>query len=188
MRIYFEGPIFVMVFIVGVSLIWLRFSKEPIRFFFLSSFYLYICLLIRYTQFPITLFTHVPFKQNMDEVINIVPLINLNRTFINYILNIFMTIPFGFIFPLIRKISSKKMIFWSIFVPIIIEGGQLLQFFLTSYSERIIDINDILMNTLGIWIGYFLYHILVFYVEKYIKMNNDVKKSSIISFIIHHHE
>ncbi len=188
MRIYFEGSLFVIFFVIGVIFIWIKFRKEHIRFFFLSSFFLYVCLLIKYTQFPITLFFGDSFKQNIDEIINVVPFINLDRSPINYILNIFMTVPFGFIFPFIKKVNSKEKILWSILVPIVIEGLQLLQFILTSYSERIVDINDILMNTFGIWIGYYLYRILVLLVENYSKINKDIKRSSLVNFIIHHNE
>ncbi|WP_461202424.1 VanZ family protein [Anoxybacillus sp. TBDG-1] len=188
MRIYFQGSLFVIFFAIGVVFIWIKFRKEHIRFFFLSSFFLYVCLLIKYTQFPITLFLGDSFEQNIDEIINVVPFINLDRSPINYILNIFMTVPFGFIFPFIKKVNSKEKILWSILVPIVIEGLQLLQFILTSYSERIVDINDILMNTFGIWIGYYLYRILVLLVENYSRINKDIKRSSLVNFIIHHNE
>lgn len=99
-----------------------------------------------------------------------------------------MTVPFGIIFPFIKKVNSKEKILWSLLVPLVIEGLQLIQFILTSYSERIVDINDILMNTFGIWIGYYLYRVLVLFVENYSKINKDIKRSSLVNFIIHHNK
>lgn len=99
-----------------------------------------------------------------------------------------MTVPFGIIFPFIKQVNSKEKILWSLLVPLVIEGLQLIQFILTSYSERIVDINDILMNTFGIWIGYYLYRVLVLFVENYSKINKDIKRSSLVNFIIHHNK
>lgn len=74
-------------------------------------------------------------------------------------LNILLTIPLGFGIHFVRRVSAKQMLWLAIGVGLVIEGTQLLISLLLRYPYRYIDINDVLMNLLGVLLGYGLFRL-----------------------------
>ncbi|PAE22506.1 hypothetical protein CHH80_00650 [Bacillus sp. 7504-2] len=186
MRIYFEEPIIILCTLIGISLILIlryKYKKSTIHLLFTSLFYIYICMLIKYTQFPITFLPDIMSKQSLEDVINIVPFINFMRSLTNYLLNILMTIPFGFLLPLIKKCNLKTIFLWSLILPIMLEGLQLLFALLKKYTERIVDINDAIMNGFGVLIGFIFYKVVRSLVKKILK-NDKEKINPLIEYFI----
>ena len=72
----------------------------------------------------------------------------------NLVGNIVLFIPFGFYIPVIwRKLQSLwKMMIVSIIIPVFIETTQY-------FIGRSIDVDDVILNTLAIIIGYFIYRV-----------------------------
>jgi glycopeptide antibiotics resistance protein len=73
----------------------------------------------------------------------------------NLIGNILLTIPIGIL--LIshqRSLGAWGILFLSIYIPVFIEVGQLL-LHMSGYGTRTIDVDDVLLNTIGIWFGCF---------------------------------
>ncbi|MDB5204318.1 MAG: VanZ family protein [Candidatus Taylorbacteria bacterium] len=71
---------------------------------------------------------------------------------INLVGNIALLVPFGFLVTSIyRNITWKKCLVLSIVVPGVIEGSQAL------LQTGIFDIDDVILNGLGIMIGYFIF-------------------------------
>lgn len=73
--------------------------------------------------------------------------------FINFVLNIIAFVPFGFMYPIIQP---GKKLFWRVvpvvfFMSVIIEGLQLL------LKVGTCDVDDVIMNTFGGFIGWLLY-------------------------------
>jgi|SRR5699024_528095 len=72
----------------------------------------------------------------------------------NLIGNIVLFIPIGtLLFNHLRHIGTMIILFFSLYIPFYIEFVQLL-LHLAGYGTRSIDIDDVLLNMLGIWIGY----------------------------------
>lgn len=85
-----------------------------------------------------------------------------NNTIKSNFLNIIMFIPFGFILPIMwDKFKSFKMIFkvsflFSLFIEV-----------LQIFNYRATDVNDLIMNTLGGIIGFFIYKIIIYIYSRY---------------------
>ena len=77
----------------------------------------------------------------------------INYFLINFLGNIILFMPFGFIIPLLWKASDKKVIVVGFCSSLFIEICQL---FLT----RGTDVDDLILNTLGVIIGYTIYRII----------------------------
>lgn len=77
----------------------------------------------------------------------------------NMMLNVLLTIPLGFGIHFIRQVSAKQTLWLAIGVGLVIESTQLLISLLLRYPYRYIDINDVLMNMLGVLIGYGLFRL-----------------------------
>lgn len=84
--------------------------------------------------------------------INLIPFIDILSNFIQYIQNIILFIPLGFFLPMLwHKFESKSLTFIT---------GLLLSFAIETiqlFSLRATDIDDLIMNTLGTIVGYFLF-------------------------------
>ncbi|WP_179874370.1 VanZ family protein [Bacillus sp. AFS002410] len=84
--------------------------------------------------------------------LNLIPLINLFHAFgfkqfiVNVFGNILLFVPFGFVLTTIKY--SKKVIIVGLFLSVSIEVVQFLM------SFRWSDIDDVILNTLGTYIGY----------------------------------
>lgn len=73
----------------------------------------------------------------------------------NLIGNIVLFIPIGILlFIHLRHMGIVVILFFSIYIPVYIEVVQLL-LHIAGYGTRSIDIDDVILNMLGIWIGYF---------------------------------
>ncbi|MDQ0351413.1 glycopeptide antibiotics resistance protein [Alkalibacillus filiformis] len=160
MKLYFEGPVIIVALIIYiVLLLYLKFklNKGLMYLFFFSVFYLYITQVVRYTQFPIT---YIPEMYDPLSVlrhnINLVPFQNLEINLKFMFLNVLLTIPFGFLLPLIAQITMRKVLLWAFLLPLIIEATQLIVGISTGYRHRIFDINDFIMNGLGVLIGFII--------------------------------
>jgi len=96
----------------------------------------------------------LPFKVLVDTYKEIFVYGNIRNFIIYFIGNIVMFIPIGFFIPLLwNKISFKKIMLIAFSVPLFIEICQLPQ-------ARIVDIDDVWLNALGVLSGYFLFLII----------------------------
>lgn len=90
----------------------------------------------------------------VDEMIERINLIPFSRSIhtIGYILNIVMFVPFGFGVPLICKDMRNlpRLLFSAASFSLLIEVTQL-------FSYRGSDVDDLVINTLGAFVGYFIY-------------------------------
>ena len=95
-----------------------------------------------------TIFSYLAFSNDQVSNWNQVSLINLLG-------NVLVFVPFGIFLPLIWNLFRKfTSLFWmSIFIPLFIEITQL-------FIGRSTDIDDVILNALGILFGYCLYKIL----------------------------
>ena len=91
--------------------------------------------------------------RRLDSSINLIPLVAMDWK--GYALNAFMFMPLGFLLPLIWKSfrQVKKTVVFGIFLSQTIEVCQLFCF-------RATDIDDLMMNTLGAFLGYLCWKLL----------------------------
>ena len=181
--IYFEEDIVILAVLIGLILLAVlrfRLKASNIYIFFFSMFYIYICLLIKYTQFPIEYFPELVNRSMVFDSVNYIPFSNIDLR--NSILNIILTIPFGFLLRFVTKISTKKILIWSILLPIILEGSQLTIGLVLGQTLRIIDVNDIVFNYIGVLIGYALFKFFVLFARK-ITDDQSTKNNDMITYL-----
>lgn len=78
------------------------------------------------------------------------------RSIAQVLFNILMTIPFGAYLRYCHKMSMKKIVVMSFALTLFIELGQLTGlFFIYSGSYRLCDVDDLICNTLGGYLGAF---------------------------------
>jgi len=68
--------------------------------------------------------------------------------------NILLFVPYGFLLPLAFNEKGKYTVLFGLLLTVFIETEQL-------FTERITDLNDIIMNVFGVLVGYLLF--LIFY-------------------------
>lgn len=119
--------------------------------------YLYLSLVLFVTLMPII--TSIPFVLNHPyEPMNLIPFIDVSLArgdFIRQIaLNVIMTMPFGFLFPLTNHRTAKfsKTVFFCFLMSL---GIELLQPLIDGVRSS--DITDLITNVMGGMLGYGLY-------------------------------
>lgn len=153
-------------------------NKDYIYLFFLSIFYIYLLFVLKYTIFPVPLNSHMLEIMRKNSAflsgINVIPFkISSIKYFISIqvIENIILSTPFGFGISYITKLTKKKMILLGILFGVIIEAIQLIISLFLRYTYRVIDVNDVIFNFIGVFFGYSLFKIFallfVKFVEKY---------------------
>lgn len=138
-------------------------SKGKDVLFINTLMYIYLSFVLYFTLMPIIAYipytiNNLIFNHNYNGI-NLIPFIDVSYgrgDFIRQIvLNIIMTIPFGFLLPLMKKENIKllKTILYTFIFSLSIE---ILQIIFVS-SGRSADITDIITNVIGGIIGYILY-------------------------------
>jgi len=122
--------------------------------------YIYLSFVLYFTLMPII--TSLPFIFNHSYTpMNLVPFIDVTFGRGDFarqiVLNIIMTIPFGFLLPLIKKENTKllKVAFYTFLLSL---GIEILQPLINDCRSS--DITDLITNILGGIIGYIMYLIL----------------------------
>ncbi|MEH7515669.1 VanZ family protein, partial [Gottfriedia acidiceleris] len=142
--------------------------------------YIYICNVLNYTQFPIYVSQTYRDIIGLHVSINLVPLINLTmEDFETSLLNVLMTIPFGFGLPFITKSTFEKIALAGLLIGLIIESLQGIIGLLNGYTFRVVDINDVLFNFTGTIIGYSIFKLFSYLFKLTIKKAN-VKLNSLL--------
>lgn len=149
--------------------LFLRFKKKKslTYVFFFTLFYVYLFKVLDYTQFQfqsLLLLNHfLPGAlmlrgETAVENMNLVPLLTLTPEDLKTsLLNILLMIPFGFGLPFITTLRLKKIVMVGALFSIGIECLQLITGLVAHMTFRIVDINDVIFNTLGVASGYIVF-------------------------------
>lgn len=182
------APIAILLLIVSLIIFKKKYKKDNIYLFFYSIFFIYICYVISYTQFPIILNDEMrsAIGQNVFRDSNFIPIINhLTVPDLKFaILNIIMTIPFGFGLPFLTKASFKKILLLGFLLGCAIEIMQLFVALIVGFTLRYVDINDVIYNTLGAIIGYGFFKLFSIFFRYLIKKHN-LKLNSFLKSIFY---
>lgn len=149
---------FIVLFFIYIFVFYRKWKVQGKEVLFINTImYIYLSFVLYFTLMPII--TSLPFIFNHSYVpMNLVPFIDVldgKGDFIRQVvLNIIMTIPFGFILPLIKnqKINLIKIVLYTFLLSLSIE---LLQPLINDFRSS--DITDLITNVLGGIIGYILY-------------------------------
>ena len=140
--------------------------------FFLSLFWVYIFVVLTMIFFPIRIPQEWPGNITPQNIlgtfshVNFIPfnfgdLFTANATVIfeQLIGNILLTLPFGFGLPFLVYVPGRRIFWFVLFSGSALEGIQLLIKLLGIISGygHAIDINDVILNSIGILVGYGLY-------------------------------
>ena len=157
-------PIGIVFLIIPLVVLWRRKSS----FSYILCFTIFGIYLLRAAQevyFPIEIngFYADDMRQEpfMSQV-NLIPFSygefgTLETTAVTLMQNILLTIPFGFGINFIARTRAKTFRWLAPAVGFGTELGQLAISLMLGYLYRLIDINDVLMNTLGVVVGYGLF-------------------------------
>lgn len=148
-----------------ISLLFLYFSflypkwkSNKFSLFIKTAMYIYLAF-VAYFTLIIPFYIPIPFiNVNYSHLnINLVPFLDIlsgkGNSIMEVILNIVMFIPFGILYPFIYHKKFKQTLYVSILFSLSIECIQLLSVRQLSTC----DITDVLMNTTGACLGYFIY-------------------------------
>lgn len=95
----------------------------------------------------------IPFKVFSQTHYEVFVNKNINYFLINFLGNIILFMPFGFVIPLLWKISAKKAVLIGFLASLFIETCQL-------FLARGTDVDDLILNTFGALLGALLFKIL----------------------------
>ncbi len=130
------------------------------------SLFIYILFVLSLTLFPIPIQKELIMQMQSDQFLknNYIPFSNMNdQTMITQIGgNILLTLPMGFYIPfLIRKIISyPKIASYGFFIAMTIELLQFTISMLIGVTYRVTDIDDVILNTLGVVVGYLFFRMM----------------------------
>ncbi|MEJ8736416.1 VanZ family protein [Erysipelotrichaceae bacterium HCN-30851] len=167
---------FTVLFFIYIFVFYRKWKVQGKDVLFINTvMYIYLSFVLYFTLMPILI--SLPFIFNHPyEFMNLVPFVDVSSArgdFIRQVvLNIVMTIPFGFLLPLVRekKINLLKVILYTFLLSL---GIEMLQPLINGVRSS--DITDIITNVTGGIIGYILYLLfkpLVTKILKYIKMGD----------------
>ncbi len=172
MNISIDANAFILLIgLPGLALaLWLlRRKRSLIGLVFFAAFWLYMAFLIGGTLFPIDISpdTRAVMQREVSfaDRMNLIPFYfgpygSLWRSRYMLLSNILLTIPFGFGIGFVARVRPRDLRWLPWAVGFGIEAAQLGIGLLLGYPYRVLDVNDILMNALGVLVGYGLFWLL----------------------------
>ena len=127
--------------------------------------YINLAVIIRFAFFPMSkvdglvqplifdIATAFPFRVNLLPLVNLFDYDNKRDLLLNVIGNVAMFIPSGIVLPIIYKRLDS-------FVKVILAGGGIslcIEIIQLPFSVRASDVDDLILNTVGVIIGYGIY-------------------------------
>lgn len=154
-------------FIVTAFVLTYQFRKDKIYILFLFIMWIYFLVVAKLVLFPFPLFTTMAAGSNLLQNINLIPF--YNGISMQDIYNVILTIPFGFGMPFLWKtLSLKKIMASALLSGTVIETLQLLLALVSKgFTFRTIDIDDVICNFVGTWVGF---GILILFSVVYVKL------------------
>ena len=183
-------PIGILVLMVVLAILWRRKHSLPYLVFF-SIFWVYAMLGLDKTFFPLQingLFVDVMRQEPIFSQVNLLPLYfsKYGLSPAGYILlldNILLTMPFGFGLNFIRRLRPKDFLWLSFSVGFGIELLQLLMTLILRYPYRVVDINDVLLNAVGVLIGYALFRVFAWLYFLVVPRRPDKKHGELLDYM-----
>lgn len=180
--------------VVILLLLFIEFRRKRSipHIFCLIVFSIYILFAMKEVFFPINIngtYADTMRKVPLISHINLIPFylgqtqaFN-DRDILDFINNILLTIPFGFGVVFVSQFKLKDFIWLPFVVGFGVEITQLVISLLLGYPYRVIDINDALLNAIGVLIGYGLFRVFAWL---FILMTRNLQIKSMEWFVFIH--
>ncbi|MCM3390644.1 VanZ family protein (plasmid) [Ureibacillus chungkukjangi] len=155
---------FILLVIIYLFFFYRKWNKaSKILLMIKTSMYVYFVLVLFFTLMPFTISFNSTNNLFM-ETANLIPFrdvrLHYDGAIREVLLNIIMMVPFGFLYPIIKKKGLFMTVFITFFFSLFIELSQLLSVWGNGVSPRIFDVTDLITNTSGGLIGYLVYIVL----------------------------
>lgn len=159
-------PLALVVLAALAVIVWRRKRSLPYLFCFVV-FGIYLLFAVERVFFPIRTLEFYGSEVapvHFEPVINLIPF-NFDFSFIPHVVlmqifqNVLLTVPFGFGISFLVPVRARDMLWLAPALGLGIEVIQLGIALLLRYPYRIIDVNDVLLNAFGVWIGYGIFKI-----------------------------
>lgn len=139
-------------------------KESKIVFTINTLMYIYITMVLGVTLMPFP----VPFINGTNnlflETANLIPFRDLRLNYYGSVreifLNVIMMMPFGFLYPIIKKSGILKTVAMCFLFSLAIESTQLLNVFWEGLISRSFDVTDLITNTFGGLLGYLFFILL----------------------------
>ncbi len=156
---------FIILVLIFFLFFYKKWNKKPKKTLIINTLmYTYIVMVLFVTLMPLP----IPFLNGTNnlflETVNLIPFRDLRLNYYGAVreifLNIIMMIPFGFLYPIIRKVGILKTVTVVFLFSLTIESTQLLSAFWGGLASRSFDVTDLITNTFGGLVGYLFFSIL----------------------------
>lgn len=177
----YPSILIVSFFVLFFSIKFIKGSIALLEYFYWILFGIYTASLVSLTLFPF------PFQKFLIQVMvedklglqhNFIPFKGIKDAFdFGYLSiglkqiggNVLLFIPIGFGLPILfSQIKYNKIIFIGLAISLTIELVQAIAGYFIGYNYRAFDVDDLIINTLGTFLGLFLFKT----TQKYLKRNN----------------
>jgi glycopeptide antibiotics resistance protein len=161
LEIVFASIWLVIRFVVWIKQRHIDWKREAV----LLLMYINLAVIIRFTFFPMSkvdgqvqplvfdIATAFPFRVNLFPLVNLFDYDSKRDLLLNVIGNVAMFIPSGIVLPIIYKRLDT-------FVKVLLAGGGIslcIEIIQLPFSVRATDIDDLILNTVGVIVGYGIY-------------------------------
>ncbi len=162
---FWSYPLLIGLVLLGVIVAGLWGKRSGASLVRLAAFGVYLLVLLGAAIFPIPIgagalearqpFTHILARVNWAPFYyGNLSLINPNALRREIFLNILMTLPFGLGIPFVSRVNGRRLPWIALAVGLGIELSQLAVSLAIGVAYRGVDINDVLLNALGVLAGY----------------------------------
>lgn len=160
-------PIGIVLLIMPLAIL-VHKRRNPYYIFCFSILGIYLLFAIQQVFFPIEIngdySEYMRHEASFTSFINLIPFYfgpfgTLGSSLQTMMLNAILTIPFGFGINFVARVRAKAFLWIAPAIGLGFETAQLIISLMLRYPYRLIDINDVLMNTLGILVGYGIFRV-----------------------------
>lgn len=164
---------FMLLAMIYLALLFRKWNRKK-ELLLYTLMYVYIVLVFFVTLMPFTISILESGTNNLFvESANLIPFRDLKANYtgaeMEIVLNVIMMIPFGFLYPVIRGKGILNTVVLTLLFSLFIEGSQLLSTWWGSANPRSFDVTDLITNTFGGLIGYFIYIIFKPHIHRILK-------------------
>jgi glycopeptide antibiotics resistance protein len=183
-------PIGILLLAGVLIVLWRRKHGLPYLGFF-AIFWVYVLFGLDKTFFPIQIngnFVDVMRQAPLWSQVNLLPFhfskYGLSSAgYIGLLENILLTVPCGFGLNFIRRLKLKEALWLSIGVGLGIEAVQFGMTLILRYPYRVVDINDVLLNALGVLLGYGLFRVFARLYMSVLPLRVERKRADLLAYL-----